>query len=541
MKRTFIFVITLAVMCSPMFAEFSTDEVYVDKTSGLSFKLSESKATSGSYVAAIWSNAVSTEAPYSTFTEVVIPASVYIQTGKNTFEQIRVVGVARDAFSGNKTITKITSGENAILLIGIGAFSQCSALEEVDLSIKFAASLTDTQKQKLLDGFMKEIRVGTSSTYTTHLGGSAFLGCDKLETVKLPEYVTEIGASAFRNCFKLKNPNMGSLPNLTRFNDKCFGNCTSLENFFVGEKVTTMAANMFEGCKNLSYVEWTAKNVGDFAEGTSPFYALKDNDVPLEIDNQSEMTRVPAYFCYGMKNLEYTWALEEIGAHAYDGCVNTNISELWLTYTNKVEEGAYNGVPIQRVLLPTTPPYIADENVFGDAKNTAQFVIRDANCDANAAYKSDAHWKNFDVKVTGQWDKGYPKTEAIILDEYPTGAGTSRTTPGPYFLKYATCDDATIVAEMRAPNDVAKCWDTEHNETIIPFGYYQYKGEKYYDKKSTIELTDPDEILYIVFTAATVGVENVSNRTQKYQKIVRDGQILILRDGKTYNLLGAEL
>ncbi len=538
MKRTFILVMTLAVICSPMFAQLSTDEVYVDKTSGLSFKLSESKATSGSYVAAIWSNAISTEAPYSTFTEVVIPASVYVQTGKSTFEEFRVVGVGRDAFSGNKTITKITSGENAILMIGIGAFSQCSALKEVDLSIKFASSLSDTQKQKLLNSFMKEMRVGSTSTYLTNLGASAFLGCDKLETVKLPEYVTEIGASAFRSCFKLWNPNIGNLPNLTRFNDKCFSNCTSLEDFFVGENVTTMASNMFEGCKNLSYVEWQAKSMADFAEGTSPFYTLKDNEGEFEVENTSEMTRVPAYFCYGMKNLAYVWALEEVGAHAFDGCVNT-VANLRLEDTKKIEEAAYNGVQIKSVRCPVTPPDIFDENVFGEAKNTAQFYIKSDNCDDNAAYKTDANWSKINVEVTG--GLGSPKMEILILDEHPTGAGTGYSASYALFPKLATCSDPYFTAYM-SDASVCKYHDAESNETIIPFSYYQYNGKKYYDRTSSIEMINGTEILYIVYTAAKPdAVEDVKANVSDYKKIMRDGQMLILHNEKTYNLLGAEL
>ena len=37
------------------------------------------------------------------------------------------------------------------------------------------------------------------------------------------------------------------------------------------------------------------------------------------------------------------------------------------------------------------------------------------------------------------------------------------------------------------------------------------------------------------------GVENTAAEAVKVQKIVRDGQVIIVRDGKTYNVLGAEL
>ena len=37
------------------------------------------------------------------------------------------------------------------------------------------------------------------------------------------------------------------------------------------------------------------------------------------------------------------------------------------------------------------------------------------------------------------------------------------------------------------------------------------------------------------------GVENTAAEAQKVQKIFRDGQVVIVRDGKAYNMLGAQL
>jgi hypothetical protein len=36
-------------------------------------------------------------------------------------------------------------------------------------------------------------------------------------------------------------------------------------------------------------------------------------------------------------------------------------------------------------------------------------------------------------------------------------------------------------------------------------------------------------------------VENTAAEAQKVQKIFRDGQVVIVRDGKAYNMLGAQL
>ena len=42
-------------------------------------------------------------------------------------------------------------------------------------------------------------------------------------------------------------------------------------------------------------------------------------------------------------------------------------------------------------------------------------------------------------------------------------------------------------------------------------------------------------------TMGGTAVEDILQNTINYQKIFRDGQLLILRDGKTYNVMGAEI
>jgi hypothetical protein len=45
----------------------------------------------------------------------------------------------------------------------------------------------------------------------------------------------------------------------------------------------------------------------------------------------------------------------------------------------------------------------------------------------------------------------------------------------------------------------------------------------------------------MIISVLTTGVENLPNGKTSPQKLIRDGQLLIMRDGKTYNAQGAAL
>lgn len=536
MKRTFTFFMAMIAICSLQIQAQSITTTYIDPTTGLVFTLQDSKAQTGKKVAMIVADAVA----YKSMTEITIPPSVKRMTGKTSFEEYRVVGISANAFKNNTSIKKVTLGEDAVIQMGKSAFQGCTALEEVNLAIHWSSSLTTAMRVALLTNFVKEITVGKTVMY--ELLPSVFEGCTSLKTVKLSLFHTKIGKNAFKDCSALESINLDGLVSLTTLDDYAFAGCSSLENIFIGSNVETFGLHVFEGCTALSYVEWEASSVADFTapDGTnpSPFYDLRDNE-SLEIENLGTMTRVPAYFCYGVKNILGACALEEIGAHAYEGCTNMQFKTIALNNVKKIEEAAFNGPEFIRVELPATPPVIFDENVFGDARNTAQFYINDIDCDANAAYLADANWSKFNIEVLG--GMGTPKTEMVVLDEHPTGAGTSMSTPGPGFTVYATCTRPEFTAVMREGNDVATCWDADDTETKVPFGYFEYKGEKYYTHTVTLTMTNPADVLKIVYTADVPdALDNMKAGKAEYKKVIRNGQLLILRNGKTYNILGAE-
>mgnify|MGYP002624669029 CR=1 FL=1 len=101
------------------------------------------------------------------------------------------------------------------------------------------------------------------------------------------------------------------------------------------------------------------------------------------------------------------------------------------------------------------------------------------------------------------------------------------------------------------------CYVPENFEwilTAVPTDGYEFVGWEYYIGEDQQSVTDNplyiytkgyDEIMPIIQVVASfqlsTGIVDVQGNKEQVQKVLRNGQILIIRDGKTYNVLGAEV
>ena len=170
-----------------------------------------------------------------------------------------VTEIRQEAFWGNTVIEEVTISTGITKVDGfnncsalktvsipasvtdLSAFSGCSSLENVNLS----------RGVKNLSGFanctaLKTIEI--PDTVTT-LGNGAFLECESLQEVILPEGVIEIG-DAFGGCASLQRVTIPST--VTTIGD-AFENCTSLQEIRLPDGVLTIG-RAFRGCENLQRV-----------------------------------------------------------------------------------------------------------------------------------------------------------------------------------------------------------------------------------------------------------------------------------------------
>ena len=97
------------------------------------------------------------------------------------------------------------------------------------------------------------------------IGSKAFYGCKNLTTVTMADTVTTIDAQAFATCPKLENVTLSA--NLKSIKTKAFYKCKALTGITIPSKVSTIGKQAFYGCKSLDRIviltkKLTKKNVG---------------------------------------------------------------------------------------------------------------------------------------------------------------------------------------------------------------------------------------------------------------------------------------
>ena len=97
------------------------------------------------------------------------------------------------------------------------------------------------------------------------IGNSAFLGCESLTNINIPNSVTYIGNDAFGCCESLTNIN---IPNsVTNIGDRAFMGCNSLTSINIPNSVTYIGNSAFGECESLTNINIpnSVTNIGDWA------------------------------------------------------------------------------------------------------------------------------------------------------------------------------------------------------------------------------------------------------------------------------------
>ena len=127
------------------------------------------------------------------------------------------------------------------------------------------------------------------------IGREAFLGCNKLTSVTIPDSVTSIGWYAFSGCTGLTSI---SIPNnVTSIDWFAFAGCTSLSNVTIGNGITNIDASVFADCTALTTIA-IGKNVT-----TIGWSAFKNCSNLTTVIIPKSVTTIDRYAFYGCNNL----------------------------------------------------------------------------------------------------------------------------------------------------------------------------------------------------------------------------------------------
>ncbi len=446
-----------------------------------------------------------------------------------------VTTIGYDAFEGCKNLTSIVFPEN-LKSIKTGTFKECTGLT----SITIPNSVTE---------------IGGCNRYSDHDG--AFYGCSRLSSITIGSGITKIGNFAFDGC-----------TNLIKVDYK--GDIKSWLDIDFGDSYSRDATNPIYYSHNL-YINGKLLTNLDIPQGVTTISdAFKGDTCITSITMPNSVTKIETSAfdgCKGITSVSLSPNITSIGRLAFDDCDKLAM----ITIPNKVTQ--IGGGALHKcqnvVMLGTTPPVVSNSTFSSGA------MIR-VPCEAVDSYLSASSWSSYSDQINGlSYNVILSATEGgsakITSSDCSSNMMTIEATPASAykFVRWSdgntdnprtmtVTSDINLTAEFTAQTYTISVTCDPQQGTVTGGGEYTYNADitieaipnaGYEFKQWSNGLTyNPyrftvvsDLTLEAQFIPATAIDNTTADTDTTPQKVLIDGQVYILRNGKTYTLTGVEV
>lgn len=460
----------------------------------------------------------------TSLTSITIPNSVTI--------------IRSSAFEGCTGLTSVTTG-NGVTSIGFKAFYGCTCLTSISIgnsvtSIKGSSfGLTDLTSVVVASGNItydsrdkcnaiietatNTLVLGCKTTSipnsVTSIGDCAFMDCTGLVSITIPNSVTSIGEYAFENCTALTSitiPN--SVMNIGR---ETFLGCTSLTSIFIPNSVTSIGSGAFQKCKGL-----TSVIIGNNNELKIESYAF------VECENLTSVT------CYA--NVPPIIEFYEREEYIFD------------------DNGHIKNTIIHRI------------GAF-DLDRISSMVRLFAPVSAISAYKEAEEWKDFGrIAPIGATTIDTDNEQLVVQPTFTDVTITWKIVPNAetYTIAITHGTETVCTLVFNADGQLTNIafaapsrYGTPHHApaaTLTEQGYQftvtGLESGTQYDYTLSVKDGNGKDLQNYAGTFRTQGagegtaIDNpTADGAATQPKVIRDGQMLIQRDGKTYTVTGMEV
>ena len=387
-----------------------------------------------------------------------------------------VTSIGRMAFYDCSGLTSITI-PHSVTSIGSYAFSRCSGLT----SVTIGSGVTSIGDEVFYGcSCLTAITIPNS---VTSIGWMAFYGCSGLTDVTIGNSVTSIGQYAFQECSKLTSV---TIPNsVISIGDEAFRDCSSLTAITIPNSVISIGDEAFQECSKLTSVTIGSgvTSIGSGAFSRTGIYNDESNwkNGVLYISN--------CLICADEDEVSSAYIIKEgtrlIADYAFGYCSSLTSVTLPNSVTSIGSSVFYNCSKLTSITIPNSITSIGSSAFFNCSKLTSITIPNSVTSIGSSAFS---------------WCESLKEVICYAEKVPEMGKNVFYNTPQ---------NKATLYVLADALEDYKAAEQWKEFCTILP-----------------IQETEND-------------LECIISPSANTHKFVRNGQIIIIRDGKTYNAQGA--
>ena len=374
-----------------------------------------------------------------------------------------------------------------------------------------------------------------STTYSvTSIGNGAFFFCSSLTSITISNSVTSIGEQAFNWCESLTSVTIGN--SVTSIGDDAFSGCSSLTSITIPNSVTSIGDYAFSGSSLTSInIPNSVTSIGE-----STFFlcsSLTSITIPNSVTSIGDMAFCG---CSSLTSVTIPNSVTSIGRSAFEGCFSLTsmvVESSNITYDsrencNAIIETSTNTLiaGCQYTIIPNSVTSIANNAFDGCSSLTSITIPNSVTSIGRYAFQGCSSLTSITIpnSVTSIGDAAFEYCSALTS----VTIGNSVTSIG----YYAFCDCSSLTTVICKASNVPVLGEYVFYDMPLSEATLYVPAQSLDDYKAADQWNDFGTILPL--DKAPSAVENTRLPIANSIKLLRNGQIYILQDGKTYTITG---
>lgn len=390
------------------------------------------------------------------------------------------------------------------------------------------------------------------------IGDGAFSGCNNLTSMIIPNGVTSIGDNAFWNCYSSTSV---TIPNsVTSIGEGAFSVCTSLTSITLPNSITSIGGYAFSCCRNLIYVT-IPNSVTSIEDGVfSGCHSLTSITIPNNI------TSIEDYAFLGCHNLTLITIPEcvtNIGNSAFNGCISLTSITIPNSVISIGDRAFDECISLIQITCEAVAPPVIEANTFED-KTIPLFVPEESI----EAYSNAIIWEEFTNifaigTIIGTYSVEFRDWDGTVLKTETVNHGSAAEAPeDPYREGYtfigwdvdfnSVKEDLIVTAqyELGENKTFQISFNDKDNNIIIQNEVVlkvpaapEIEGFTFLGWRPVANIIEYNYIeIEAVYEAENpTSAPEVVNPRNAAQKLIREGNVYILHEGKSYSVQGLEV